>query len=48
MITASIHTFDTNISCHAFIIYWQGYWNSYGTDWEGPIPLKDDVEIVHV
>ena len=23
------------------------YWNSYGTDWEGPISLED-VEIVHV
>ena len=31
-----------------FIIYWQGYWNSYGTDWEGPIPLEDDLETVHV
>lgn len=30
------------------IYFWQGYWNSYGTDWEGPIPLEDDVEIVHV
>ena len=31
-----------------FIIYWQGYWNSYGTDSEGPILLEDDLETVHV
>ena len=31
-----------------FIVYWQGHWNSYGTDWEGPIPLEDDLETVHV
>ena len=31
-----------------FIVYWQGHWNSYGTDWEGPIQLEDDLEIVHV